>query len=681
VNPARRQTPGCFLFNAAVPPCLIFEDEDLLVVGKPAGMNTHAPSPFAGEGIYEWLRDREPRWSTLAIVHRLDKETSGVLVFGKTSRANRSLTAQFTHHRIRKKYLLLTDRPVKRGPFTITSSLARAGEKQVSRPAGMGGERAETRFCLAPVLPPPFPGATVVVAEPVTGRTHQIRVHAAEAGFPVLGDTLYGGTSSRRVFLHAAELTLEHPADGREMTFKSPPAFEADARLSLREALVEPAATDAYRLIHGAADGWPGWYVDRLGGFILSQVEHAPTEAQRTELARLMNLSQATGAYHKILNRRVRATGTAEASPQLIIGEAATGPFLIRENGLQFELSFTEGYSVGLFLDQRDNRRRLLSGYVAAGFSHLGQGGLTAIELKTGTGGGHPLPRPERNERGEGQSLNQCEKTFDRPILAGPSASGYGVPALAGGAITCSGDLKNPAPTVSSHTPPPEGGTPYPDVSPHAVSGFQCANVSGDSLPKRGEEGEGGVVLDSDTRKPFGTGSAAEVLNVFAYTCGFSVCAARAGARVVSVDLSKKYLEWGRRNFALNGLDPAAHNFIYGDAFEWLRRLAKKNRTFDLIILDPPTFSQSKAGGAFQAEKDFGRLVRAALPLLKANGVLLASTNTTRLEPESFLAAIAEAVHSTARKIIQQHYAPQPPDFPINRAEPAYLKTVWIRVS
>ena len=85
-------------------PCVIFEDEHLLVVHKPAGWNTHAPGPHAGEGIYDWLRHREPRWATLAILHRLDKETSGVLVFGKTPAANRSLTEQFTERRVRKKY-------------------------------------------------------------------------------------------------------------------------------------------------------------------------------------------------------------------------------------------------------------------------------------------------------------------------------------------------------------------------------------------------------------------------------------------------------------------------------------------------------------------------------------------------------------------------------------------------
>jgi 23S rRNA-/tRNA-specific pseudouridylate synthase len=92
-------------------PCLVFEDEHLLVVNKPAGLNTHAPSPYAGEGLYDWLRHREPRWAALAIIHRLDKETSGLMVFGKTPLANRSLTAQFAARSVHKIYQLRTDRP------------------------------------------------------------------------------------------------------------------------------------------------------------------------------------------------------------------------------------------------------------------------------------------------------------------------------------------------------------------------------------------------------------------------------------------------------------------------------------------------------------------------------------------------------------------------------------------
>src|SRR6266545_6492196 len=186
-------------------PCLLFEDEHLLVVNKPAGLNTHAPNPYAGEGIYDWLKNREPRWASLAIIHRLDKETSGVMVFGKTPLANRSLTEQFTQRRVRKKYLLLSDRLVNQREFAVESRIIRIGERYASSPRG---EAAETRFAILPVAaavrPPPISSlprarkmscvlpnaATTIEAEPLTGRTHQIRVHAAECGFPILGDTL-----------------------------------------------------------------------------------------------------------------------------------------------------------------------------------------------------------------------------------------------------------------------------------------------------------------------------------------------------------------------------------------------------------------------------------------------------------------------------------------------------------
>ena len=171
------------------------------------------------------------------------------------------------------------------------------------------------------------------------------------------------------------------------------------------------------------------------------------------------------------------------------------------------------------------------------------------------------------------------------------------------------------------------------------------------------------------------------VLNAFAYTCAFSVCAARAGATVTSLDLSKKYLEWGRRNFELNELDQARHDFIFGDAFDWMRRLAKKDRAVDLILLDPPTFSQSKEHGVFRAEKDYGKLVAAALPLLKPGGVLFASTNAATLKPELFLEMVEAAIGAAGRGVLQRQYVPQPPDFPVSREEPAYLKTVWMRVS
>lgn len=536
-------------------PGILHEDDHLLVVDKPAGLNTHAPSPFAGEGLYDWLRHREPRWAGLAILHRLDKETSGVMVFGKTAVANRALTQQFAAHTVEKTYLLLTDRPVRRDAFTVKSALVRVGEKYTG--TRTGGEPAETHFRIRRREG----NLTLLEARPRTGRTHQIRVHAAESGLPILGDTLYGGTPAVRVHLHAAELAFQHPATGAESRFASPAPFAAaklptashrDILLARRNALLGPAETDAFRLLHGASDGWPGWYVERLGDFLYSQAAAPLSPEQLDTLGDLLTATGTRGAYHKRLDRQVRRAAPEQVAPQPVLGNPAPDRFVVRENGLCFELSFQEGYSVGLFLDQRDNRRRFLTGHVAAGF---------------------PLRSAERENGG------------------------------------------------------------------------------------------------------------AELLNTFAYTCGFSVAAAQAGWRTTSLDLSRKYLDWGRRNFALNDLDPATHNFIFGDTFDWLRRLAKKGRRFDAVVLDPPTFSQSKAGGVFRAEKDYGALVRAALAVLAPDGVLFASTNTAGWPAEEFIAAVQGAVQAAGRTIRAEHFFPQPPDFPVSRAEPGYLKTLWLRVA
>jgi 23S rRNA (cytosine1962-C5)-methyltransferase len=145
------------------------------------------------------------------------------------------------------------------------------------------------------------------------------------------------------------------------------------------------------------------------------------------------------------------------------------------------------------------------------------------------------------------------------------------------------------------------------------------------------------------------------------------------------LDLSKNYLEWGRKNFLLNSLDPSAHEFIFGDVFDWLRRFVKKRRTFDVIVLDPPTFSRSKESGVFRAEQDYGTLVTTALPALKPGGLILASTNAAEFAAEDFVATVTSAITRADRSVLQSHYIPQPPDFPISRAEPAYLKTLWVQ--
>lgn len=551
--------------ETSIPPLVVFEDTEVLVVHKPAGWNTHAPSPYANEGIYEWLRHREPRWARLAILHRLDKETSGLLVFGKSTAANQSLTRQFTTRAVDKRYRLRTDRAVPRDAFTVRTRIVRAGDFYRALPLAPGrgasaethaSDEAETRFRVIARTAT----HTELEAEPVTGRTHQIRVHAASEGLPILGDTLYGGTPFGRVCLASVELGFEHPLSGKPLSFEADAAFDQSPIAARRALLVgngETAQeTTAYRLCNGAGDGVEaGCFVDVLGEYRLVQAGDRAA-AERSGCLALAAGEAAGGAgsgagvYFKQLHRHVRQTTPEEVAPQWVSGAQAPERFQVLENGVRYELGFNEGYSVGLFLDQRDNRRRLLTNHIAADF-----------------------------------------KAFEK-----------------------------------------------------------------------------------------GSGSPHEVLNTFAYTCAFSVCAALGGARTTSLDLSRKYLDWGRRNFELNGLDPAAHDFIYGDCFDWMRRLTKKGRRFDGVLLDPPTFSRSKEHGDFRTESDYGDLVALALGLLKPGGILFASTNTARLSPERFLEHVHGAAQRSRRRILKEHYVPQPLDFPANRDEPAYLKTVWLRM-
>ena len=122
------------------------------------------------------------------------------------------------------------------------------------------------------------------------------------------------------------------------------------------------------------------------------------------------------------------------------------------------------------------------------------------------------------------------------------------------------------------------------------------------------------------------------LLNTFAYTCAFSVAAAAAGAETVSVDMSKKSLERGRENFALNSLDATPHTFLADDVLDVLPRLARRGERFDAIVLDPPTFSRGNNGRRFQVEHDLEALLLAALEVATPNARILISTNCARLD-------------------------------------------------
>lgn len=160
------------------------------------------------------------------------------------------------------------------------------------------------------------------------------------------------------------------------------------------------------------------------------------------------------------------------------------------------------------------------------------------------------------------------------------------------------------------------------------------------------------------------------VLNCFAYTCAFSVVAARAGAETLSLDLSRKSLDRGRANLTLNNLAGDGHRFIADDVFAVLPRLVRRGERFDAIILDPPTFSRGGKGGVFRAKRDLGVLLEQALELAASGARLLLSTNARELSSPDLVALAREIDGISAVRV-----ASPPAEYPPGGAAAAVWAT------
>jgi 23S rRNA (cytosine1962-C5)-methyltransferase len=314
--------------------------------------------------------------------------------------------------------------------------------------------------------------------------------------------------------------------------------------------LIRKSDTNAFRIVHGNGDGMRGFYLDSFGDYLLASKDGKPTDHETQVVRFWMSKLQAKGAFLKRLDRQSGTVPASMVSPVAWMGNLHAAKTVIYESGVKYQIRFDEGYSVGIFLDQRDNRLRWLNSDVCPGFR------MNFHDLPSG-----------------------------------------------------------------------------------------------------------------------------EMLNTFSYTCAFSVCAGKNRMRSVSLDLSRKYLDWGKENFKLNRLDPHAHDFIYGDTFDWLRRFKRRGRKFSAIVIDPPTFSRvSKTGKTFRAEKDYPELFRLALEVLEPNGVVLACNNTIGLSHVQFERMINQSLFQSGAQCARFHTAAQPVDFPVTPACPQYLKSVWIQI-
>ncbi|PYI77109.1 MAG: hypothetical protein DMF04_07145 [Verrucomicrobia bacterium] len=285
-------------------------------------------------------------------------------------------------------------------------------------------------------------------------------------------------------------------------------------------------ATDAYRLWTGA-DAW----VERLGQDVLLSFKNQTACARITSEYFLW--AEAAGFKgQRLFQRFLPRRNQEREAPKLVLGDPnISSRTIVRERGLQYRIDFSGGYSVGLFIDQRENR------------------------------------------------------SFVRKLA-----------------------------------------------------------------PKR-------------------------MLNCFAYTCSFSVVAAVTRANTVSIDLSQKSLERGRENFALNNLPATGHRFIADDLFEVLPELSRRGEKFDLIVLDPPTFSRSHRGKTFQVESDFERLFTTALEVADRDCRILLSTNCAALN-ERALEVMARFCLKASRRAGSFHSLQLPVEFPPGTG----ASTVWLRL-
>lgn len=522
------------------------DDGKILVVDKPPFISSQAADPSHPDDLV--TRITASLHGYVGVHQRLDKETSGLILFVRDPKENARIAAEFENRRVTKKYFACVERWAHEPKVTLTDSLAegRDGRIEVVR-KGRGKvaithvrviERRETRALLE--------------LELETGRTHQARVQLAHAGAPIAGDALYRGPRAPRLMLHASALSIGDLA----MKSDVPPEFRewlvhgelGDAAYDDPKALVRRIAwaaqkrwalahsteTTAFRLVHDEADALPGMAVDVFGGhFVLQLFERAGlwTDARIGRVVDALFKLEPDGIYLKI---RRRSEGRAEDSPrEPIRGVAAASPLVVLEEGLEFLVRLDGGPAVGLYLDQRRNRARIK----------------------------------------------------------------------------------------------------------HASAG------------KR-------------------------VLNLFSYTCAFTVAAIAGGAReTVSVDSSASALERGRENVLRMGADLKLHTFVCADAAAFLGRAARKNERFDIVILDPPSFGRA-GSRSFSIDRDFGELARASLAVLAPKGVLLACTNHRQTSQTALRKILHDATRAAKRRVGQMKDMSLGADFP---GDPT-MKSVWLRV-
>ena len=550
---------------------ILYEDEHLLAIGKPAGVDVGGLPNEQATGLVELVKTLRGRNETLHPANRLSRFESGVLLLGKNPGAAARIRTMLKSFRLEQEYVAVVNGPMNK-PMLFLDSKRGSAEEKVAK----GKRPTRPRRIVKRTAPSAAPAIrtvlrrieqgehrTLIRCETTAPTTHALRAQLRSVGLRLVGDRVHDRAprlmAHEDTCLHLARVRLPIAGQKDSMTIRSPaPAGfavalrgERDVQRLLHAALtrrlpclLEPKM-DSCRLLTGPAEGLSGLVAEKYGPVVILQVLEASPRwlAVLPDIARwYRDLLRVRAVYVKrfVRDRTQLNDDLQEAlrSPIPLLGEPAPPQVEILERGLRFAIRPYDGFSVGLFLDQRDNRSRI-------------------------------------REMSRGK----------------------------------------------------------------------------------------------------------DVLNLFAYTCGFSVAAAVGGAKsTISVDISPKHLEWGRTNFTLNGIelavDIADHQFIRSDATEYLKRAKRQGKEFDIIILDPPSFAHGrKSKDDFSILEDLAGLVSSAGEVLRSGGAVMVSTNHRKLSRRGLLDRIRQGSGTRRCEVLET--PPLPPDF---AADPDHAKTVFVRL-
>ncbi|MDP9003067.1 MAG: class I SAM-dependent methyltransferase [Myxococcota bacterium] len=375
---------------------IVHDDADIIVVDKPEGVPSQSADPERPDDVVTRLRSHLGG-VYLGVHQRLDQDTSGLLVFARRREANGSLAAQFEGRKVRKTYVAcVTGWPRGRDDATLLDPIERGDGKvmRIANRRGASSKMASTRVRLLSRMG----DRAMVELELETGRTHQARVQLAHANAPIAGDALYGGAPAPRLMLHAGGTEFDHPTSCKRVRFTSPVPPEFDAWLTrgdpgediydddraLSRALDRAVGrrwwlgrsdsdlrcTTAFRLVNEDGDGLPRLAIDAYGSWLVAQLygDDGPWAdmGRRERLLDRVHALGFDGVYLKVRPKQANVLTRASDSrsddvgrSRLARGTPAPTEVSIMETGVPLLVRLDDGLSTGLFLDQRNNRRRV----------------------------------------------------------------------------------------------------------------------------------------------------------------------------------------------------------------------------------------------------------------------------------------------------------------------------------